>query len=68
MSDSINLSEVLKKVASGPASVSTDGTTITMPNIKDVIEAQKFLAQMAAAKTPWRAIKFTPISFPGAVR
>jgi hypothetical protein len=46
-----DLKTVIEESASGPAQASVDGQSVTQHNIKDLIEADKYLAQKAAATT-----------------
>lgn len=46
-----DLSETIETRAAAPASMSTGSETVTEHNLKDLIEADKYLAEKAAATT-----------------
>ena len=63
-----DLKTVIEESAAGPAQASGDGQSVTQHNIKDLIEADKYLAQKAAATTNKRfGMRFVKLSPPGAV-
>jgi hypothetical protein len=59
MSD--NLDTTIQEAAEGPASVSTDAGTVTSHNLKDLIEADRYLASKRAAATRRRGIRVSKI-------
>ena len=62
------ISSQIQSVITGPVSVTTDGTTVSQPNVRDMIAADQYLSKVAAARKPWQVLQFARISFPGAVR
>lgn len=59
------LDEVIQSVASGPKSVSTDGTTVQAQDIDSLIKADKHLANKKAIAKSNRGIRFNKIVPPG---
>lgn len=43
--------EILKETLENPASVSVDGQSVSQHNLKDVIEADRYLASKAASRS-----------------
>lgn len=62
-----DLSEQIETLAQAPASVSAGGTTVTEPNLKDVVEADKHLAEKQAVSAPNAGLRLFHIKFGGAV-
>jgi hypothetical protein len=60
------ISEAIREVAAGPASASNDAGSITQQNLKDLIEAEKFLSSAAASRRRGFGIKVSRIVPPGA--
>lgn len=61
-----DLSQQIEDAATGPARVVSDGTDVTARPIKDLIEADKYLAaKRAAAKSKTGGIRFAKVIPPG---
>ena len=62
-----DLEDVIESAASKPQSVSSDAGSVTMPNLKDLVEADKHLANKGAASQKHRGLRYTKLLPPGAV-
>ena len=63
-----DLATAIETSAAGPAQASADGQSVTQHNLKDLIEADKYLAQKSAATTNKRfGMRFAKLSPPGTV-
>lgn len=66
-----DLESTIESVATNPASVSVDGQTVQAHNLKDLIEADRYLTQKTAAANANQqrpgGIRFTKLLPPGAV-
>lgn len=62
-----DLEDVIRENAAGPASASGDSGSMQQHNLKDQIEADKYLAAKAAVQTPSRGIRFSRVIPPGPV-
>ncbi len=65
MADETDFSALIEEAATGPASVSADGTTVNARPISDLIEADKHLANKRAAKKKSLGIRRIQIVQPG---
>lgn len=61
------IDERIEEVAGGLSSVTSDGTTVTQHNIKDLIEADKYLTQKEAKANKWNGIRVQKLVPPGTV-
>ncbi len=64
MSD--DLDDTIQEAAEGPASVTTDAGTVTQHNLKDLIEADRYLASKRAAATRRRGVRVSRVVTGGA--
>ena len=63
-----DLKTVIEESAAGPAQASGDGQSVTQHNIKDLIEADKYLTQKTAVSAnPRFGMKFVKLRPPGAI-
>jgi hypothetical protein len=63
-----DLSTAIEQSAAGPAQASGDGQSVTQHNIKDLIEADKYLAKKTAvAASKLGGMRCFKISPPGAI-
>lgn len=59
MADNIdNIDKIIEENLSNPLSVSIDGQTVQQQNLKDLIEADKYLASKKASKSNKIGIRF----------
>jgi hypothetical protein len=63
----MGLDDKISEVASGPAKVSGDAGSVEQQNLKDLIEADKYIAQKAAGRGRGLGIKLRQLVPPGAV-
>lgn len=63
----MGLDDKITEVANGPAKASGDAGAVEQHNLKDLIEADKHLAQKQAAKSKGLGIKRVQLIPPGAV-
>lgn len=69
-----DLSETIASTAAGPASAGNRTENATAHNLKDLVEADKYLRERAAAdaadtaENPFGQIRFAQIELPGACR
>src|SRR3954465_11054050 len=57
--------DALLAALSGPAEVSVDGMTTKQQSLRDLIEANKYLAAKCAGRGPRRGLKFSKMIPPG---
>lgn len=60
-----DLDETIESVATGPKSVSTDGTTVQAQDVDSLIKADKHLAGKRALSTANRGLRFNKMVPPG---
>lgn len=63
----MGLENTITDAASGPAKASGDAGSVEQHNLKDLIEADKYLAQKTAGQTAGLGIKRVHLIPPGAV-
>lgn len=61
-----DLSDTIEELATQPAKASGDGGSVEMPNIRDLIAADQYLAVKTAAPNKNRGLRFTQLVPPGA--
>ncbi|MBI5725026.1 MAG: hypothetical protein HZA50_13780 [Planctomycetes bacterium] len=61
------LDNVIRRNARGPASADVDGVRMSQHNLRDQIEADKYLASKRAGKNPAKAFTRAKIVPPGTV-
>lgn len=61
-----NLDQAIMDNAAGPAKASVDGQSVEQHSLRDLIEADRYLASKAAAQRNDRGIRFSRIVPPGA--
>jgi len=61
------LDSTIRENAAGPESASADGVQVKQHNLRDQIEADKYLAGKAAARNPAKALTRVKIVPPGTV-
>ena len=66
MTETPNLTETIRKNASGPKSAQVDGQRVEQHALTDIIQADKYLASKKAAKSRTGGLKFTKLSHSGA--
>ena len=62
-----DLTQQIETTAQAPASVSAGGTAVTEPNLQDLVEADRYLAQKEAAAKKHRGLRITKLVPPGSV-
>jgi hypothetical protein len=62
-----DLDNVIKQVAEGPELAEVDGVRMKQHPLPDIIEADKYLANKAAGRTPAKALTRVKIIPPGTV-
>jgi hypothetical protein len=62
-----DLSEQIAQAAADPASVSSDGQSVTARGTEELIRADQHLAQRQAGRRPLRGIAITRLIAPGAL-
>jgi len=65
-----DLEAIITNLAGKPASVTTDGETVTMPNLKDLIAADKYLkgqTALSGGKSGWGALRPARVVPPAAL-
>ncbi len=62
-----DLKDIIKQNAEGPESASADGVQMKQHNLRDQIEADKYLASKAATANPAKAFTRVKIVPPGTV-
>lgn len=60
------ISDAIKEVAGGPSSASSDAGSITQQNLKDLIEADRYLESRSASRRRGIGIKISRIAPPAA--
>lgn len=60
-----NLEDKIKEVAEGPQSAETDGVKVTQFSLRDLIEADKHLANKSVCANPLAGFKRAKIVPPG---
>ena len=55
------LADVIRDAANNPASASTDAGSVSGHNLRDLIEAAKFVASTKAASSKNRGVRFSKI-------
>ena len=63
----MDLEDKISEVAQGPAKASGDAGSVEQQNLKDLIEADKYLAQKNASRRRGLGIKQVQLIPPGAV-
>ena len=63
----MGLEDKINEVAGGPAKVSGDAGSVEQQNLKDLVEADKYLAQKNASRGRGLGIKRVQLIPPGAV-
>jgi hypothetical protein len=63
----MGLDNKINEVANGPAKASGDAGSVEQQNLKDLIEADKYLAQKSASRGRGLGIKRVQLIPPGAV-
>ena len=61
-----NLEQAIRDNAAGPAKATGDSGSVEQHPLKDQIEADRYLASKAAAKSPAKALRLTRLTPPGA--
>jgi hypothetical protein len=61
-----DLEDAIRENAAGPASASGDSGSVTQHNLKDQIEADRYLKAKAGAALPRRGLRFSKVIPPGA--
>lgn len=61
-----NLEQEIRDNAAGPAKAAGDSGSVEQHPLKDQIEADRYLASKAAAKSPAKALRLTRLIPPGA--
>lgn len=61
-----NLEQAIRDNAAGPAKAAGDSGSVEQHPLKDQIEADRYLASKAAAKSPAKALRLTRLIPPGA--
>ena len=61
------IEEKISEVAQGPAKASGDAGSVEQQNLKDLVEADKYLANKNAARSKGLGIKLVQLIPPGAV-
>lgn len=61
-----NLEQAIRDNAAGPAKAAGDSGSVEQHPLKDQIEADRYLASKAAAKSPAKAVRLTRLIPPGA--
>ncbi len=61
-----DLEETIESASQNPAAASGDSGSVTAHNLKDLIEADKYLAAKAASKVAGFGVRFTKLKPPGA--
>lgn len=61
-----DLSDRIEEAAAAPASVTTDGFSVTNPRLSELIAADEYLTAKRAASKKHRGLRFTKIVPPGA--
>ena len=61
------LDNTIRENAEGPESASADGVQVKQHNLRDQIEADKYLANKAATRNPAKALTRVKIVPPGTV-
>ena len=59
------IQDTIGDLATGPQSISVDGQTVNERSISELIEADKYLKDVAAAKRPKLGIRFAKMNPPG---
>lgn len=62
MPENIDLENVIREVASSPASGSVDGQSFSNHNLKDLMELDRYLASKKALNNGKSGIRFTKLS------
>lgn len=57
--------DAIADLATSPESISVDGQTVNERSISELIEADKYLKEAAAAKRPTLGIRFAKLNPPG---
>ncbi len=60
-----DLSSDIETAATEPSSATIDGNTVTQRRIKDVIEADRYLASKTAGSRAHLGLRFTKVVAPG---
>ena len=61
-----DLEQAIRDNAAGPAKAAGDSGSVEQHPLKDQIEADRYLASKAAAKSPAKALRLTRLIPPGA--
>lgn len=61
-----NLEQAIRDNAAGPAKAAGDSGSVEQHPLRDQIEADRYLASKAAAKSPAKALRLTRLIPPGA--
>jgi len=61
-----DLEDAIREAAEGPAAATTDAGSVTQHNLKDLIEADRYLAAKRAAATRRRGIRVSRVVTGGA--
>jgi hypothetical protein len=62
-----DLTDVIKRNAEGPASASSDGTSVSQHSLAELVVADKHVGAKAAGKNPAKALTRVQIVSPGTV-
>ena len=60
------IADAIAETAKGPKSVTVDGQTMQAHDPKQLIDADRYLAEKKAARNPFGAIRIIPMSHSGA--
>lgn len=61
-----DLEDRIEEAAAGPAEAESDGQKVKQQPLKDLIEADKYLAKKAATSKPHMGLRITKLRMPGA--
>jgi hypothetical protein len=62
-----DLDNAIRDNAAGPESAASDGVSVKQHNLRDQVEADKYLAQKAAGRNPAKALTRVKIVPPGSI-
>lgn len=62
-----DLGDRVSEIAQNPQSATSDGQSVTMPKVDDVIKADKYLRQKEAEDKAHRGLRITKLKSPGTV-
>jgi len=61
-----SIADAIAETAKGPKSVAVDGQTVQAHDLKQMIDADRYLAEKKAARNPLAALRLTQLSHSGA--